>query len=200
MVPRCPSVMFPVEGSCCGRIEQDAAVGAEPPELSALSQGPFVVVRPPRPGGLAASQLGWGAPWRMGPVGRVAGACVPGRCPHALLSGRGFEGFVPPSPVRAAGRLRVPLAVCPRRAVPHGSGPVADPGREASDELDAPSVAWWGTVWGAACRARSARVGMAGMCAHSVRGLLDQRGKWAADDVCWASGSLGPQWPLSMPS
>ena len=58
----------------------------------------------------------------MGPVGRVASAPVRGRCRHALLAGGGFEGFVPPTPVRAAGRMRVPLAVCPRRVIPPVAG------------------------------------------------------------------------------
>ena len=44
-----------------------------------LRRAPAVVVHPRRPGGSAASQQGWGAPRRMGPVGRVAGA-VSGAC------------------------------------------------------------------------------------------------------------------------
>ena len=87
------------------------------------------------------------------------------------------------------------------RGVPSsGSGPAGDSWREAADELDAPSVAWWGPVWSAACRAWCAGVGKVGMCVCSVRGLLDWRRGSAADDVCRAGGLLGPPRPLSAPS
>ena len=83
---------------------------------------------------------------------------------------------------------------------PPGSGLAADPGRGAADKLDTPSVACCGPVWSAACRARSAGVGMGGMCVRSMRGFLERRRGSAADDVCWAGWLLGPPWPLSVPS
>ena len=52
-----------------------------------------------------------------------------------------------------------------------------------ADELDAPSVAWWGPVWSAACGARSAGVEMVGMCVRSVPGLLDRRRRWAGGSL-----------------
>ena len=58
--------------------------------------------------------------------------------------------------------------------------------------LDARSVASGGHLWSAACRARSAGLGMVGMCFRSVRGLLDWRRGSAVGDVCLAGGSLGP--------
>ena len=82
-----------------------------------LRRAPGVVVRPPRLGGLAASQPGWGALWCIGPVGRSAAARVRGGCCHGRLAGGDSEGFVPPRPVWVAGLLRVPLAACPRRSV-----------------------------------------------------------------------------------
>ena len=39
-----------------------------------------------------------------------------------------------------------------------------------------------------------------GMCAHSVRSLLDRRRGSVVDDVCLAWGSQGPPWSLSIPS
>ena len=62
------------------------------------------------PRGAWARLVGW-----LVPVSE-AGAVTP------CLRGGGFKGFVPPPPVRAAGRLRVPLAACPRRSFP----PAAD--------------------------------------------------------------------------
>ena len=38
---------------------------------------------------------GRGSPWRMGLVGRVAGACVRGLCCHALLAGGALRGSFP---------------------------------------------------------------------------------------------------------
>ena len=82
-----------------------------------------VAVRPSCPSGLAALWLGWGTPWCTGRVGWVAGACVRDRCHRALLArGGGVGGFVPPPPVPAVGRRRVPLAVCPWHAVPPAAG------------------------------------------------------------------------------
>ena len=49
----------------------------------------------------------------------------------------------------------------------------------------------WVPVLSAACRARWACVGMVKMCARSVRGLLDQRQRSAADDVYSAGGCEG---------
>ena len=86
-----------------------------------LHLAPAVVARPPRRGGLAASQPEWGAPWRIGPVSRVAGVRFRGWCSHARHVAGGFDGFVPPSPVRAAGLLRVPIAGRPRCSVPLGA-------------------------------------------------------------------------------
>ena len=125
MVSRCPSGRFPLEGSRCCGMERDApeasviyssAAGwlASCPRCRGASSGP-------RPFGCVAARGGGGA-WRRGAVGWVAGARVWGRCQRALLAGGGFEGFVPPTPVRAVGQPRVPLAVCPRRAVPTVAG------------------------------------------------------------------------------
>ena len=96
----CPSGTLHGEGSCCGYIDGTRwwAGGHRTPEgrkpLSflrplprRLRRAPAVVVRPPRLGGLAASQSGWGAPSRIGPVGRVAGARVQGWCCHSQLAG-----------------------------------------------------------------------------------------------------------------
>ena len=107
----------------------------------------------------------------MGQIGQAAGACVSGRCRHALLAGGGFEGIVPPPPVRVSGPPRVPLAACPRRSVCPVADRPPDPREEAADKLDALFVAWWGPVWSAACLARSAGVRIVGMCARLVRGL-----------------------------
>ena len=67
-------------------------------------------------------QLGWGAPWCTGPVGRVAGARVRDQCHRAPLAGGDVGGVVPPPLAQAFGRLRVPLAVWPWRAVPPAAG------------------------------------------------------------------------------
>ena len=93
-----------------------------------------------------------------------------------------------------------PFAVCPWRAVPLVAGPATDPRREVVDELDAPSAARWVPMLSAACRSRSAGVGMVWLCARSVRGLLDRRLGSVADNVHWARRSLGPPWPLSVSS
>ena len=57
-----------------------------------------------------AKLVGWPLP--------VSGTCV--IAPR--LRGGGVERFVPPAPVRAVGRPRVPLAVCTWRAVPPAAG------------------------------------------------------------------------------
>ena len=46
------------------------------PPLGRSRRAPVVATRPPRLGGLAVLQLGWGTPWCTGPVGRVVGAHV----------------------------------------------------------------------------------------------------------------------------
>ena len=84
-----------------------------------------VALRPPRPGGLAVLQLGL----CTGPVVRVAGAHLRDRCRRPLLARWGVERFVPLPPVRGVGRPRVPLAVCPRRAVPAAGRPPTLGGR-----------------------------------------------------------------------
>ena len=66
--------------------------GRLPPALA-------VVVRPPRPGGLTATQPGWGARWRIGPVGRVAAARVWGWCCHTRRSGGGALRGSSPHPL-----------------------------------------------------------------------------------------------------
>ena len=68
------------------------------------------------------------------------------------------------------------------------------------DELDALSAAWRGPVCSAACHSRSAGVGIVGMSARFVRGLLDRHRRSVVDDARWAWGSLGPPWPLSVSS
>ena len=113
------------------------------------------------------------------------GGALRGSSPHPLFSLLVCCG----SPGRAPAAFRPP-----------GGRPAGDVGREAADELNAPSFAWWGPVWSAASRARSAGVGMVGMCVRSVQGLLDRRRGSAADDVCWAGGSLGLPQPLCAPS
>ena len=92
------------------------------PLLGRLHRAPVVAVRPPRPGGLAALLLGWGTPWCTGPVGRVAGARARDRCHCVPLAAGGVWRVVPPPSVQADGRPRVPLAVCPWRAVPPVAG------------------------------------------------------------------------------
>ena len=115
-----------------------------------------------------------------------------GRCPFPgpvssrPARGGGRWGGCPPTPCAdrrsAAGPLgRVSAACCPP-----GSGPAANPGREAADELDVPSAARLGSPRSAVCRSRSAGVGMVGMCLRLVRGLLDRRWRSVADDVSWA--------------
>ena len=98
------------------------------PLSGCLRGAPAVVVRPPRPVGLAASQPGWGAPWRIGPVGRVAHAHVRGWCCHARRAVGGFEEFVSPPPVQVAGLLRVPLAALLRRSFPPAADWPVNPG------------------------------------------------------------------------
>ena len=123
-------------------------------------------------------------------------------CPGPVSSrGRGgVEAVCPPTPCSGRWSAAGPLGCVSVACCSPGSGPAANPGREAADELDVPSAAWWGSVWSAACRARPAGVGILGMCARSVRGLLDRHQESAADDVRGALGSLGPPWPLSIPS
>ena len=58
----------------------------------------------------------------MGPLGRVGGAGVRGRCRHPLRGWGGVEGVAPPPPIRAVRLLRVPLAACLRRAFPPVAG------------------------------------------------------------------------------
>ena len=83
---------------------------------------------------------------------------------------------------------------------PPGYGSAANPGREVADELDAPSACQSGPVRSAASRSRSAGVRMVGMCARSVRGLLDWRRRSVVDDVRWARGSWGTPWSLLVSS
>ena len=54
--------------------------------------------------------------------------------------GGALGGVVPPPLLQAVGRPRVRGVLSPRQQ----AGP--DPGREAVDELDVPSAAWWGSV------------------------------------------------------
>ena len=80
-------------------------------------RAPVVAMRPPRPGGLAVLQLGWGTPWCTGPVGRVVGPRVRDRCHCAPLAGGGVGGAVDPPLAQAFGRPRALLAACPWRVV-----------------------------------------------------------------------------------
>ena len=68
------------------------------PLLGPPRRAPVVGVRPPRPGGFAVLQLGWGTPWCTGPVGWVAGARVEDRCRRALLAGGALRGLSPHPP------------------------------------------------------------------------------------------------------
>ena len=124
-----------------------------------------------KPPGVRAQLVGWPVP--------VSGTGV--IMPRS--QGGVLGGVVPPALVQAFGRRPVPLALCPWRCCPPGSGPAADPGREVADELDAPSAARRGSVCSAACRSRSAGVGMVGMCARLVRDLLDRRRGSVVDDT-----------------
>ena len=154
------------------------------PLLGRSHPAPVVKVRPPRPGGLAVLQLGWGTPWCTGPVGRLASARVRDRCHRAPLAGVGCRSPWPCvrgelSPRQRAGRRPW-----------HGGGGGA--GR---------SVCCPAGVRVKRCLcSRFAGVGMVGMCARSVRGLLERRRGSVADDVLCALELLGPPWPLSISS
>ena len=63
-------------------------------------RAPVVAMRPPRPGGSAVLQLGWGTPCSAGRVGRVVGARVQDRCHGAPLAGGGVLGGLSPPPLR----------------------------------------------------------------------------------------------------
>ena len=127
----------------------------------------LTAMRPPRPGGWAVLQFGWGTLWCTGPVGRVVGTRARGRFHRAPLVGGGVGGAVPPPLALAFGRPRAPLAVCPWRAVPQAAGqPPTQGGRwrmswtlrllpsrgpcEALPVARArPALEWWGCepVW-----------------------------------------------------
>ena len=159
MVPGCPPGTFPVEGSRCLGIEQEVASAVShrtpegrrspsflPPLLGCWSRAPVVAVRPPHPSSLAVLQLGWGTSSCTGPVGRVAGARVRDRCYRAPLPGGGVEGGCPPTPCAGRWSAAGPLGCVSAACCSLGSGPAADPGREAAAELDVPSAAWWVSV------------------------------------------------------
>ena len=67
--------------------------------LGRSRRAPVLAVRPPRPGGSAVLQLGWGTPWCTGPVGRVAGAGVRHWCHRTPLAGGGALRGLSPHPL-----------------------------------------------------------------------------------------------------
>ena len=152
----------------------------------------------PRQFGCVAA--GVGKPVVYGPSLSGGRCSCPGPVSSRPVWGGGALRGLPPPPCSGRWPAAGPLGCASAACCPPGSGLAADPGREAADELEAPSAAWWGSVWGAAWYARSAGGGMVDMCARSLQGLLDRRRRSVADDVRWALGSLGPPWPLSMPS
>ena len=85
-----------------------------PPLLWCVLHAPVAWLRRSQSGGPRGARVRL-VGWPLSVSG--AGAMPP------CLPGGAFEGFVSPPPVRVAGRLRVPLAACPRRSVP----PAADP-------------------------------------------------------------------------
>ena len=124
------------------------------------------------PRGAWARVVGWPVP--------VSGAGAVTPCLQGALWGSCLPG-----PCRVAGRLRVPLAACPRRSVSQQRN-----GRRLSEGGG-----------GRAGRTVCCLVGACvDRCLSRSLGLLDRRRGSAADVVCWAGGSLGPPRPLCVPS
>ena len=74
-------------------------------------------------------------------LGRLRRAPVAAMCPLWLGLLWAVGGAVPPLLAQALGQPQAPLVACPSACGPADSGLAADPGREAADELDAPSAA-----------------------------------------------------------
>ena len=84
-----------------------------------LLRAPLVVVCAPSPWRFGCVAAGVGTPAAYGPSWSGGPGLYPWPVPSGPARGGGDnEGFVPPPPVPAVGRLRVPLAACLRRAVP----------------------------------------------------------------------------------
>ena len=74
--------------------------------------------------------------------GRSGGRCpCPGPVSLPLARGGGCGGDCPPTPCAGLGSAAGSLGRESVACGPPGSGSAADPGREAADELDAPSAA-----------------------------------------------------------
>ena len=119
-----PKGTYSVEGSCCWGTEQGVALGRRPSD----SWGPEVPV-------ISAPALG--------PV-----ASCPGCCDVPFVAWRfgGCEGGCPPAPCADLGSAAGSLGRVSVARGPPDSGFAADPGREAADELDAPSAARRGSA------------------------------------------------------
>ena len=153
------------------------------PMLWCVLRAPPAWVRRSRGGEPRAPGPGWSGGW----------CPCPGPVPSRPACGRGgFEGFVPPFPVWAAGRLRVPLTVCPRRAVPPVAGRLPTLGARRRTSSTHRLLPEGRPVRSAACRARSVGVGMVGMCPARCGA------SWTGAGDRWQMMSVGPagRWGL----
>ena len=176
MVPRCPPGTYPVEGSGAGRGSGQRVIGL--PRVGGLchfcvstcaARAVFLLLRRALRALAVWLCCSWGGE-RRGAWARLVRWSVTVSWTSAItLGGLSTHPLRSPLVGRGLPWLRV------RACCPPGCASATDPGREVADQLDAPSAARWGPVPSAASCSRPAGVRMVGMCARSVRGLLDRR-------------------------